>query len=81
LEGMSALGMAVPKNAVSLKAIDGGPALELALPGFDPTKRINDEKWIGVGADGPRYMWSGFSFDLPKQNAIPAMVVALKNCI
>jgi hypothetical protein len=80
LEGMSALGVAVPKNAVSLKIIEGGPALELALMGFEPN-RINNEKRIGVGADGPRYMLSGFSFDLPKQNGVATTRVALKNCI
>ena len=77
---MSAFGVEVSKGGIALKNIGGTPALELALPGFDPTRMININ-WIGVGVEGPRYMWPGFTFDLPKQNAVPTMIAALRNCI
>jgi hypothetical protein len=80
METMSAFGVEVPTSGVVLKNISGAPALELALPGFDP-RRIIGMNSIGVGVEGPRYMWPGFTFDLPKQNAVLTMAVALKNCI
>ena len=80
VEKMSVFGVEVPKSGVALRNISGAPAFELALPGFDPS-RIIGMKSIGVGVEGPHYMWSGFTFELPKQNAVPTMIVALKNCI
>lgn len=80
VEEMGAFGIRVPKSGITLKNSGGGPALELALPGFD-VSRISSAKSIDIGAEGPRYLWQGFSFNLPSKNAVPTMTVALKNCV
>jgi hypothetical protein len=74
LEEMSAFGIRVPKAGITLKNSGGGAALELALPG-------SSAKSIDISAEGPRYLWQGFSFNLPIKNAVPTMTVALKNCV
>jgi hypothetical protein len=79
VEGMNALGVTIPRSGVTLKKEHGDPVLELALPRFNPLGVSSAN--VGVGADGPRYLWSEFSFELPIQNATQTMALALKNCI
>jgi hypothetical protein len=80
VEDMSAFGITIPRSGIILKTTNGGPILELMLPSFD-ARRISGAKSIDVGVNGPRYLWTGFSFNLPTHNAVPTMLVALKNCI
>lgn len=77
---ITALGLNLPREAIELKKVRGSPALEITLRGFDP-KTVAAANWLGTRVEGPRYMLSGFYFDLPKQNAQAAMTIALKNCI
>jgi hypothetical protein len=46
----------------------------------DDPASLSGAKSIDV-VKGPRYLWTGFSFNLPTHNAVPTMLVALKNCI
>jgi hypothetical protein len=76
---VGALGLNLPKEAIALKNVGGSPALEFTLRGFDP-KTVGGSS-LGTGVEGPRYIWPGFSFDLPRKNAEVAMSIALKNCL
>jgi hypothetical protein len=49
------------------------------VQGLRSGKTVSSAKWAGVGVDGPRFMWSAFSYELPKENADAAISVALKN--
>jgi hypothetical protein len=77
LESVSVFGINVPKIGLTLKKINGAPALEVPLPSFD----LRGLTQGFIGAEGPRYLWPGFAFELPLQNATQTMALALRNCI
>jgi hypothetical protein len=74
---MDAFGITVPKTLVSLKKVDGAPAVEFPLPGFKAERLATTR----VEAVGTKRIFFALLFNLPKTNAAPAMAVALKNCI
>lgn len=80
IQSVSAFDLTFPRNALSLKMIDDNLALEFSLDDVNGTT-IASAKWPGVGVDGPRYMWSAFSYTMPRQNAEAAIRIALKNSI
>jgi hypothetical protein len=77
---VGALGLNLSKEAIALKNVGGSPALEFTLRGFDP-RTVGAMNSLGTRVDGPRYIWPGFSFDLPRKNAEVTMSIALKNCL
>jgi hypothetical protein len=77
LESLSVFGINVPKNGIILKKINGAAALEVPLPSLN-LRGVNDRF---VGVEGPRYIWPGFRFELPLENAVQTIALALKNCI
>jgi hypothetical protein len=80
LETVRVFGINVPKIGLTLKKINGAPALEVSLPSLNLGGLNYGSIGVGIG-EGPRYLWSGFNFDLPLQNATQAMALALRNCI
>jgi hypothetical protein len=74
---VGALGLNLSKEAIALKNVGGSPALEFTLRGFDP-RTFGAMNSLGTGV---RYIWLGFSFDLPRKNAEATMSIALKNCL
>jgi len=76
--GVVACDMTFPKEVLKLKYVGDDPVFEYELRGMNE-KTISSAKWAGVGVDGPRYIWSAFTFELPKENSEAAISVALKN--
>jgi hypothetical protein len=75
----SAFHINITPKQIALRDIGGAPAIEITLPGFEP-QQIVGMKSLDVGVDGPRSILEGFSFELPIENALSTMRIALKNC-
>jgi hypothetical protein len=73
-------GLTFPKSALSLRTKNGATALDYRLPGVDGVTIVN-ARWPGVGVEGPRYIWNGFQFEMPREKAIASVKVVLRNPI
>jgi hypothetical protein len=69
-----------PKNALKASVMDNVLNVEFALQDVDG-KTIANSRWSGVTVSGPRYMWGAFSYEVPKENAEPAIGVSMRNPI
>ncbi len=80
VETVHAFGLTFPANSVTLSQQNGAPVLEFRLPGVDGNT-IASARWPGITVDGPRYMLSAFSYEMPVENAVRAIRIAMRNPI
>ena len=80
IAGVDAFDLHFSKDVLQFGSLNGAPVLQFALRGVDG-RTIASAKWPGVSVDGPRYMCSGFTYEVPRENAEKSIAIALKNCI
>jgi hypothetical protein len=80
IEGVEAFDLSFPKDALQARCSNGVLTLEFCLRGVDG-KTVTASEWSGVGVAGPRYMWSVFTYAIPKNNADAAIAIAQRNPI
>jgi hypothetical protein len=79
-EGLEAMGMKLPKEAASVRMINGTPALEIQLAGLD-LRNLHMVKDMSVSGDIPRVNAAFFYHPIPTKNAVPFLRVAARNCL
>jgi hypothetical protein len=79
-DGLDALGMKLPKEAVSVRMVNGAPALEIRLSDLDLDNLVT-VKDMTVRGDWPRVYAAYFYHPIPTTNAAPFLGVAARNCL
>jgi hypothetical protein len=80
LNGLDVLGIEVPGKDVATRMTNGKAELDVKLKGFNPSSMIGKED-LSVRGQIVHAEWSYFSFMLSATDAVPAISVALRNCI
>jgi hypothetical protein len=79
-DGLEAMGMKLPKEAASVRMVDGSPALEIQLTGLD-FRNLNLVNDFEVRGSLPRVNAAYFYHPIPAKDAVPSLRVAAHNCL
>jgi hypothetical protein len=74
------MGMKLPKEAASVRMVDGSPALEIQLTGLD-FRNLNLVNDFEVRGSLPRVNAAYFYHPIPAKDAVPSLRVAAHNCL
>ncbi len=79
-DGLEVMDMKVPKESANVRIVNGLPALEIQLIGFD-VRKIDASKDLAVHGDVPRVNAPYFYHPLNGENLAGSVRVAARNCL